>query len=65
MTTEEEIDTTNWGLVGLSGNNPIVSLRHHLRLSKAEALNLAAYLAIMADDNDGAFDKLRTAIERA
>lgn len=47
----EEHDTTNNGLVGLQGDM-IVFLKPVGKLTKAEALNLAAWMVVLADDED-------------
>ena len=44
-------DTGNHFTVETQGND-LVSLRLGLRLSKTEAMNLAAWLVALADDND-------------
>jgi hypothetical protein len=45
------VETFNKFLVGVRGDD-IVVLKENLRLSKADALNLAAHLVALADDND-------------
>lgn len=61
--TTQEIDTTNWQLVGLMGDR-ITCVRLRFALSKSEALNLAAWLVAMADDDD-AFGALLKAIQNS
>jgi hypothetical protein len=45
------IDTTNLFWVGVKGE-AIVVMRPRQHMTKAEALNLAAYLVVLADEND-------------
>lgn len=46
-----EIDGSNKFGVGVHGDHIIVVLAPH-KISKADALNLAAWLVTLADDND-------------
>ena len=62
MTTEETIDTANYGLVG-KRRDKVVLLRPLQELTNAQALNVAAYLVLMADDWDGSeFAKVLKAV---
>ncbi|MHB2027547.1 MAG: hypothetical protein ACYCPT_01865 [Acidimicrobiales bacterium] len=68
--TDEPIDTTNWSGVSVTSHGDIVILIQRSRLSRAQALNLAAYLVVLADGwEDGAasasFTKLVNAIRNA
>lgn len=47
-----EIDTTNYSLVGTNGDDIVFIRPLPQRLTKERALNLAAYLVAMADDNN-------------
>lgn len=51
MTQDDDIDTTNLYGVGLRGER-VVILRLRAELSKREALNLAAHLAALAEEDD-------------
>lgn len=58
----EVMDTTNKFLVSTQGEHVVVMLPLPPRLTREEALNLAAYLVGLADMN-GEFDRLRQAVE--
>ena len=49
---EPEIDTLNRFLVSVNGADNIVLLRWRQVISKSDALNLAAWLVALADDED-------------
>lgn len=49
--TIEDLDAANHFFVGVQGDK-IVTLRGSLRLSRDEALNLAAWLVVLADRDD-------------
>jgi hypothetical protein len=55
------IDTTNDSLVGILGDG-IVIAKMRPRLTKAEALRLAAWIVAIADDDDE-FPKLLQAVQ--
>lgn len=52
MEGTEEIDTANISIVGAMGDTVTVMLPRQ-RMTKAEALNTAAYLVLCAGDYDG------------
>lgn len=57
----EPIDTTNRFLVGVQGEQ-IAILKLGRSMSKDDALNLAAYLVALADD-DGTFPSILAAVQ--
>lgn len=46
-----ELDASNKFMVGVQGDNVIIMRRFNI-LTKADALNLAAWLVTLANDND-------------
>lgn len=58
------MDTSNKQLVGVRGENIIVMLPAH-RMTKQEALVHAAWLVVLAENNDGEFDKVLTAVKNS
>lgn len=61
----DEIDTTNIFSVGAMGANIIILIPPAGPLSKTEALNLAAYLVAMAEEEDGEFQRVLEAVQGA
>lgn len=64
------IDTTNRYMVGAKGRQVAIMLPPAMPISRADALNLAAWLAVIAealpaDDDAPDFDAVREAIEEA
>lgn len=57
-----DIDTTNRFAVGLRGDDEIIVLRLGQRLTREDALNLAAYLVAVADSSRKDFDRLLAAV---
>lgn len=47
-----EIDTTNWGLVGTQGEYIIFIAPVPQKITKALAINMAAWLVALADNNN-------------
>ncbi len=61
----DPIDTANKFMVGLQGDHLAV-LRPPLGLiTKADALNLAAYLVMLAEDSPGRFKAVLEAVQNA
>lgn len=63
MATEQDIDTGNYQMVGLRGDNIIVMFPKST-MTKQEALVHAAWLVAMADD-DNKFDEVLTAVQHS
>lgn len=59
---ETDIDTTNKFMVSLHGDGIVMLRRPASQLSKAEALNLAAWLVALADRHDS-FPALLEAVQ--
>ena len=60
------IDTTNKFLVSMGGDNVITFLRPlPQRISRIDALLLAAYLVTMAANTEEDWEKIRMAVESA
>lgn len=60
----DEIDTYNQFMIGkASTGKVVVTLPIHGHIGTEEALNAAAYLAIMADPEGSRFEAVRKAIE--
>lgn len=64
------IDTTNRFMVGARGQQVVVTLLPMMPISRKDALNLAAWLAVIAEGLPGEedapdFNAVRTAIEEA
>lgn len=57
------IDTINKHLVGMRGETITILYPPHRPMSKAEALVLAAYLVVMADDGDGLWERTMAAVQ--
>lgn len=58
---KDDIDTLNRSLVGVRGDRVVIG-RFRAELSKAEALNLAAWLVALAEDEDHAFGPVLEAV---
>jgi len=63
MSDDIELDTVNRFIVGVRGNERVVILRWRVEVSKAEALNLAAWLVALAEEHDGDFARLLDAVQ--
>lgn len=57
-----DIDTTNDFLVGVQGADLVVTRPPVGRITKPQALRLAAYLVVLAEDLPGEFDGILAAI---
>ena len=55
-------DPTNWSFVGVQGNNIFIGLYPH-PITKERALNLAAWLVVLAEEKPGEFEAMLAAVK--
>ena len=59
----EAIDTSNKFVVGVQGNSIVIMMPPPGRISKREALEFAAWIATLADDDGLRFDAALKAVQ--